>query len=241
MVQNYPQGITNGPLAPYRCGFLHPRMKEFIHQPISALSHLLSAVVLIYVAYRMLLKAGPHKAQRFGITVFFCSAFFLLTMSGIYHACTPGLARDIFRRLDYTGIFIMIAGTFTVVQIMLFRGWWRWGLTAFVWVTAVVGAIYVTYYFDEMTLMPKLAILLGQGWVSGLAVLKAFTMYPISQLKYGVIGGLVYTAGTWFLATDQPVIAAGWFEGHEVWHLFVIAGMAFHIKFVWDRLNVKPV
>ena len=188
----------------------------------------------------MLKKVKNNIAQRNALIVFLITAFYLMMMSGIYHSFYPGLARNIFQRLDYSGIFALIAGTFTIVQVLLFRGWWRWSVILLVWISGIIGITLIILKFDDLSLTPKLAILLGQGWLSGLAIVKAFKMYALKELIYGLTGGLIYTSGTYFLVTNEPVISKGIFEGHEVWHFFVVAGLSFHLKFVWDRLNILP-
>ena len=53
---------------------------------------------------------------------------FLLSMSGVYHMMeSGGTARAVMGRLDHSAIFVLIAGTFTPVHGILFRGWARWG------------------------------------------------------------------------------------------------------------------
>jgi Zn-dependent membrane protease YugP len=86
-------------------------------------------------------KGAGNRLRVASLLIFSISLILLLLASGIYHAFEPGLGKQIFRRLDYACIYLLIAGTGTPIHVILFRGWWRWGMLVFIWSFAVIGLI----------------------------------------------------------------------------------------------------
>ena len=85
------------------------------------------------------------------MVVFAFSCVLLLSISGVYHLLSPGgSGRYVLHRLDHAAIFILIAGSFTPVHAILFRGPWRWGMLAGVWTMAITGLTLKTVYFTSI-------------------------------------------------------------------------------------------
>src|SRR5688572_19241218 len=104
------------------------------HEPFSAISHLLGAVLFAWLG-ALLLRRGRGDTERMiylGVYAFSCVVLF--SMSGVYHQMVPGgTAHRVMERLDHGAIFVLIAGTLTAVHGLLFTGPLRWGPLAFVW------------------------------------------------------------------------------------------------------------
>ena len=99
-------------------------------EPFSSLSHLLAAGMFAALGLYLLYRNGGNRGRILGLSVFVFSCVFLLSMSGVFHLLQPGGAgRDVLQRLDHAAIFVLIAGTFTPLHMMLFQGWRRWGIS----------------------------------------------------------------------------------------------------------------
>jgi hemolysin III len=61
------------------------------------------------------------------------------------------------------------------------------------------------------------------GWLAVIAAVPLAERMPATGLALLVAGGLCYTAGVAFFATDSKLKF-----GHFVWHLFVVAGSVCH-------------
>jgi len=169
------------------------------------------------------------------LVVFACSCVLLLSMSGVYHLLSPsGVPRYVLHRLDHAAIFILIAGSFTPVHAILFRGAWRWGMLACVWAMAITALTLKTVYFSSMPEWLGLLLYLGLGWfglVSGIALARRFGFRFIRPLVWGA---LAYTLGALVDFLDWPDPFPAVFGAHEIFHLAVLAGISFHWKFILD-------
>ena len=199
-----------------------------IFEPFSSLSHLLAAGLALVLGIS-LLRSGWGKAHRvLALAVFVFSAVFLLTMSGLYHLLPPGLGRQIFHRLDHAAIFTLIAGTFTAMHAIAFRGLARWGMLLLVWLIAVVSICVKMVYFDAMPDWVGLSLYLGMGWlglVSGILLWRQFGFGIVRPLVWGA---LAYTVGALADFAKVPVVWPGVLGPHEAFHIAVLLGLAGH-------------
>jgi hemolysin III len=129
------------------------------------------------------------------------------------------------RRVDHAGVYLLIAGTYTPICLLVLRGDWRLIVLPTVWVCAAAAAIFKFVWVDA----PKwLAAALGVmlGW-AGVAVLPqlAARLDPAAVALLGV-GGLIYTAGAVVYARRRPDPAPAVFGYHELFHALTIVAVA---------------
>ncbi len=98
-----------------------------INEPVSCLTHLVGAGVFTLLALSLIRRGRGNWGRIAVLGIFAYSAVFLLVISGLYHLCPPETSsRIVLWRLDHCAIFILIAGTFTPVHGILFKGASRW-------------------------------------------------------------------------------------------------------------------
>ena len=213
--------------------------------PFSSLSHLLGAGVFLLLSV-LLVRRGRGDAGRVAsLVVFGFGSVFLLSISGVYHLLDPnGAPRVVLRVLDHAAIFVLIACSFTPIHAILFRGVGRWGMLLLIWTIAIVSITLKSVYFNTMPAGLGLAMYLGMGWVglgSGIALLRRF---PFSMIETMLWGGLAYSIGAVLEALQWPVLIPGVVQWHEVFHLAVLVGLAFHWSFIYaiadGRLAPRP-
>lgn len=176
--------------------------------------------VLIIGAWRKGDWIDVAGAAVFGL----CMALLYFT-SMLYHAL-PSLqavrAKKLFQVLDHSAIYLLIAGTYTPFTLGVLRGPWGWSLFVLVWAMALAG---ITSKALAGIRWPRLStvLYLAMGWLVIVAVKPMWELVPGWGLFWLLAGGLSYTLGVGFFATDSRLR-----YGHFVWHLFVAAGTAFH-------------
>jgi hemolysin III len=190
----------------------------------NSLSHGLGLIAAL-VATPFLIE---HAARR-GDTVFIVGAsIFAVTMvllylaSTLYHALPAGRAKRVFRIIEHSAIFLLIAGTYTPFSLGVLRGTVGWTLLGLVWGIAVAG---VTLKALNRLTHPVLTtgLYLLMGWLIVIAAEPLAARLPASGLQWLVAGGLAYTLGVIFFALGSSLR-----YGHFIWHLFVMAGTACH-------------
>jgi|GEM_PF-3453297 len=126
---------------------------------------------LFYFCFTLFLlrSSGIGRTHIFLFSVFGFACVFLFSMSGVYHFLAAGsIARHVLRILDHAGIYVLIAGSFTAIHGVLFRGFMRWGIILIVWILAINGITLGTIFFDSMPESLSLIFLLSFGWPAAL-------------------------------------------------------------------------
>jgi hemolysin III len=156
-----------------------------------------------------------------GASVFAGTVVLLYLASTLYHALPSHKTKHVFRAIDHSAIFLLIAGTYTPFTLGVLRGAWGWTLFSLVWSLAVLG---VTLKAVGGIRYPRLSttLYLGMGWLALIAIRPLWLRLPVSGWLWLVAGGLAYTVGVAFYAAERMRY------GHFVWHLFVLTGTVCH-------------
>lgn len=202
--------------------------------PFSSLSHLFGAVVFLVLAAILVWRSRANQANAISIAVFGFGSVLLLSISGVYHMLSPaGASRHVLQVLDHDAIFVLIAASFTPIHVILFRGPGRWGVLAVIWSIAATAITLKTIYFESMPTWLGLTQYLGMGWIglgTGIAIWRRFGFRFTAPLLWG---GLAYSIGAVLEFLKWPVLVPGIIRWHEVFHVAVLAGLAFHWSFVF--------
>lgn len=201
--------------------------------PVSALSHLGGLAAVVVLAPFLVARGAGHPGRVAALGVYAFTVAFLLAMSGVYHllaAASPG--RAVLRVLDHAAVFALIAGTFTPVHAIVFRGLWRWGMLAVVWGLAFAAIALKSVFFGAVPEWLGLSLYLALGWIglaSGIALGMRFGLRFIAPL---IAGAAAYTAGAAIDFAGVPTVWPGVIGPHELFHAAVLAGIASHWRFV---------
>ena len=157
-----------------------------------------------------------------GSSIFAATMVLLYLVSTLYHSLQPGKAKRVFRIIEHSAIFFLIAGTYTPFTLGVLRGGWGWTLLGLVWGLALIGvALKVFQRMSHPIISTGLYLLMG--WLIVIAADPMLVRVPLSGLLWLVAGGVAYTVGVAFFVTDTRLR-----YGHFIWHLFVMAGTTCH-------------
>lgn len=177
---------------------------------------LAGAIVLITLAARL---GDPWKIVSFSIYGAMLVALYVC--STIYHS-VRGRAKEILRKLDHCAIYLLIAGTYTPFALVSLRGTWGWWLLGIVWSLALFGILQEIWLGRRKRVLSMILYIL-MGWLALAAVVPLWHALTPSGFAWLVAGGLCYTGGLIFYATEHRLR-----HGHGVWHLFVVSGSSCH-------------
>jgi hemolysin III len=190
----------------------------------NSVSHGLGLVAGLVAAPFLILTAvrNGDPARIVGASVFAGTVLVLYLTSTLYHALPQTTAKRVFRVIDHSAIFLLIAGTYTPFTLGILRGAWGWTLFGLVWSLAVLG---ITLKAAGGIGFPRLSggLYVAMGWLALIAIRPLWFRIPVAGWLWLIAGGLAYTAGVAFYAFDRRVR-----YGHFVWHLFVLIGTACH-------------
>lgn len=217
---------------------MHPIPIPGFSDPFSAITHLMAALGFFIFGFRLLLQARGSAVRMITVGVYVFSVVFLLSMSGVYHLLDhDGAGRAVLQRLDHAGIFVLIAGTFTPVHAILFRGFWSWGFLFLIWLLAITGLTLTTIFFNDMAEWLGLMFYLGLGWLGIISGYLTHRLHGFEVVKPLIYGALAYTIGAIMEFMRWPVIIDGVIGPHELFHIAVIAGVAWHWLFIRNLLK----
>jgi hemolysin III len=196
-----------------------PRLRGVFHQYAFFVS-LGSGALLVLLAATT--RASVAAAVYAG------SVSALFGVSALYHRVTwTGPARRRMRRLDHAMIFLLIAGTYTPVGLLVLKGALASVVLAVVWGGALAGIVLELAWARAPRWLGG-AVYLALGWVAVVAMPQLFARLGVAGGLLIVAGGLVYSAGALVYARRRPDPVPAVFGYHEVFHLLVIVGVAAH-------------
>ena len=207
--------------------FKRIRLREREQSPgeeiANSVSHAVAGAVAIVAAVFLIMTAVERGSTRsiVGSSVFAATMVFLYLSSTLYHALRPNRAKRVFKILDHSAIFLLIAGTYTPFTLGVLRGTLGWTLLVAVWVLAVSGVIFTAVSRIRYPTVFTLTVL-AMGWLIVVAVKPLWAQMAPWGLFWLGMGGLAYTGGIVFFAADRIRF------GHLVWHICVIIGTACH-------------
>lgn len=206
-----------------------------VKDPISALTHFLGFLAGIPILILLILKARAEASttHMVSLAMFGTSLLLLYGASTIYHTLKlSDRATAVLRRIDHMMIFVLIAGTYTPICLIPLRGRWGWTLLILVWAFALAGIILKALWLDAPRWLST-AIYVIMGWLVVVAFVPLERALPVGGVVLLVAGGITYTLGAVIYAIKWPRIQFKNFGFHEIFHLFVMGGSAFHIMFMF--------
>lgn len=189
----------------------------------NSLSHgfglLLSLIGLVNLVIMAFLHGGPIHLVT--VNVFCASLIFLFAASTVYHSVYHPKLKHICRIVDHATIYILIAGTYTPVSLLMLPPAWGWTLFGIVWGLALVGVVFKLFFtgkFDKLSTW----VYVGMGWMAVVAIKPLYDNMPAGGLALMLAGGLSYSFGVIFYRWERLPF------GHAIWHMFVLGGAVCH-------------
>ena len=212
-------------------------MQITIREPGSAITHFIAMMMAVFAAVPLLVKAGVQSGQEtfLAMAIFMGSMILLYGASATYHSVDlTGKSLRVFRKLDHMMIFVLIAGSYTPVCLIVLGGKLGYTLLALVWGIAAVGMIVKACWIT----CPKWfssVIYIAMGWVCVLVFGPLLKTLSTPAFLWLLAGGIIYTVGGVIYALKLPIFNAKhkFFGSHEVFHLFVMGGSVCHFIFMY--------
>ena len=212
-------------------------MQITIREPGSAITHFIAMMMAVFATVPLLVKAGIQSGWEnfLAMAIFMGSMILLYGASATYHSVDlTGRSLRVFRKLDHMMIFVLIAGSYTPVCLIVLGGKLGYTLLALVWGIAAVGMLVKACWIT----CPKWfssVIYIAMGWVCVLVFGPLLKTLSVPAFLWLLAGGIIYTVGGVIYALKLPLFNAKhkFFGSHEVFHLFVMGGSICHFIFMY--------
>lgn len=202
----------------------------------SALTHLGGAIFGV-IGLILLLNIAVKSSSLITIAsflVFGLSMIFLYSTSCVYHFIDSSKkkAKVIMRKLDHIMIFVLIAGTYTPICLLVLSKDIGYKLLFVVWSITIIGA-FIKIFWINAPRWVSAGLYLGMGWLSIFVFMPLVKSMAPGGLFWLSLGGILYTVGGIIYGLKKPNIDKPWFGFHELFHLFVLAGTFCHFMMMY--------
>ena len=209
-----------------------------IKDPGSAITHFIAMALAILAAGPLLITAAkdPGQFHVTALAVFIVSMILLYAASTTYHTLdiSPKI-NQILRKLDHMMIFILIAGTYTPVCMIVLGDKVGWFLLGLVWTIAITGILIKAFWITCPKWFSSL-LYIAMGWICVLAFTRIIQALPPAAFGWLLAGGIIYTIGGIIYALKLPLFNSRhkYFGSHEIFHLFVMGGSLCHYIMMYE-------
>ena len=208
-----------------------------IREPGSAITHLIGMILADFGSIPLLIKGALNHGTRglIAMGIFMAGMILLYGASATYHSVNlQGKALKIFKKLDHMMIFILIAGSYTPVCMLILDPAVGHRLLIAVWILAALGMIF-KFFWVTCPKWVSSTVYIAMGWVALFALSPLWEALTLPAFLWLLGGGIVYTVGGVIYALKLPIFNSRHknFGSHEIFHLFVMGGSLCHYVFTY--------
>ena len=194
-----------------------PPHRTVLEEIGNSVTHGVGALFAIAALVMMLVKSDTGYKVA-GALVYGISMFLMMLDSCLYHSWPTGSkVKRIYRRFDYSSIYLLIGGTFA--PLLLVYAPQPLGIIFFIvqWAIIVTGITFICVFGPGRLKWLHFPLYFVIGW-SGLAFIPSMAKSNLPLMLFILIGGVVYSLGI------IPFIKKKVKGAHFIWHFFVLAG-----------------
>ena len=193
----------------------------------NAISHFIGTILSLVGLILMVHFSMKHGNiwHVVSTSVFGTSMIVLYLSSTLTHILHEGKIKDLFFNIDRIAIYLLIAGTYTPIALIVLHGPLGWTILGIEWGLAILGIVLIlsrpgdyntgvnTFYVISYAVM---------GWLILIAIRPVMNALPLMGTIWILLGGFLYSLGILFFKVFR-------FPYHHlVWHLLVLAGTMSH-------------
>lgn len=189
----------------------------------NALTHGVGLFVSLFGCFYLISKVRVAENPLYMACAIFygLSLISTYTSSTLYHLSHSRI-KEVFRRLDHASIFLLIAGTYMPVSLLVLKGKIGWTLFGIESSLGILGITFKAIFGHKHAVLSGIAYLL-MGWMAIFVIEPLVLSLSFNALIWLFSGGILYTLGFIFFALDQK-----YHYFHAIWHVFVLAGSFSH-------------
>lgn len=197
----------------------YSRGEEMMNMVTHIVGGALGVIALVLCTAKAALAGNMHGVAA--SVIYGISLIALYTVSSVYHGMRPGMAKKVMQVIDHCTIYLLIAGSYTVVVLSAIRKVYPalgWGLFVFEWTLTALAATLTAIDLKKYSVFSMICYI-GMGWAVipfWRQTLEVLTMPGFLLL---LTGGIAYTIGAVLYGLGRT---KKWM--HSVFHIFVVLG-----------------
>jgi len=193
--------------------------EEIANSITHSVGFLLSIVGSAILVISACIHGDPWRVVSFSI--YASSLIILYAASILCHSFSQGRINRLFKIIDHSAIYLLIAGTYTPFVLIPLRGAWGWSFFGTIWALALAGIVFKIFFVERFHVLSTVIYLL-MGWLAIIAMQPIVEKIPFGGISWLVIGGILYSLGIIFYFWKKLPFH------HAIWHLFVMGGSICH-------------
>jgi hemolysin III len=212
-----------------KCKLSHDGSKVVTNEHFNMASHMVAAIFSLIGLSLLVVQSIFQKDiwKIVGFSIYGFTLFFLFLASTLHHGIKSSKkVMDVLRKLDYGAVYLLIAGTITPFCFIILKDYVGWIIFGVVWLVSIVGivlksSINTSKWFNN-------TLYLALGWIGFVVAFFIFNKISIYGIILLILGGIIYTIGSFIYYFEKPNLIPNKFCFHELWHVFVIIGAFLH-------------
>lgn len=202
-----------------------------LEELMNSITHGIGAGLAIVAIILLIINSNFEAKSIVCVTIYSVSLFILYIISTLYHALLPSKAKKVFRILDHCSIFLLIAGTYTPICLLVLNSVIGWSLFFIVWIAAIIGIVFNSIDIKKFSKFSMICYV-AMGWVVIFAIKPLIDRITLAQLNLLVLGGIAYTVGALLYVVGKKKKYI-----HSLWHLFVLLGSILHFFMIFSCIK----
>ncbi len=203
-----------------------------LEEVLNSITHGVGALLAIVASVLLPLNASHDFKTMFFVSLYTFTLFLLYIISTLYHALGICAAKKVFRILDHCSIFLLIAGTYTPITILIIGGKLGLSLFIFIWLVAILGIVLNSIDLKKFEKF-SMACYIAMGWCVVFVFKPLLQSINTKQLWLLIGGGIAYTIGAIIYISGKKIKYM-----HSIWHVFVLAGSILHFLMIYDCIKI---
>lgn len=189
------------------------------------ITHIVGGAMGIAVVTLCVIRAAIH-ANTFGIVssaIYGACMIALYAVSSVYHGLAPNMGKKVMQVIDHCTIYLLIAGTYTVVVLSALRPAYpglAWGIFGFEWGMAALAAMFTAIDLKKYNVF-SMVCYIGMGWAIIPFWRQTLQVLTLPGFLFLLAGGIAYTIGSVLYGLGRK---RKWM--HSIFHIFVLLGSA---------------
>ena len=194
-----------------------PPKRSILEEIGNAVTHGIGAIFGI-AALVVMLVLSENALERAGAIVYGVGLSVMFSMSCLYHSFRHGAAvKRLFRRFDYSSIYLLIGATFAPVLLGFFSNTFGFIFFGIQWAIIATGVTFVGVFGPTRLRWLHIPLYVILGWS---AIMLLPGMIGGGALKMALFilgGGVTYSVGIIPFVLKKRA-------SHFIWHFFVLGG-----------------
>lgn len=214
-----------------------------LKDPGSAITHFIGMLMAVFATAPLIIRAFSEGTNvTLSCLVFMVSMILLYGASTMYHSFDMGERKNkILKKFDHAMIFVLIAGSYTPVCLLVIGGKTGIILLWLVWMVGILGIIFKLCWVTCPKWLSSV-MYIAMGWMCVMAFTPIMNNMATSEFVWLLTGGIIYTIGGIIYAVRTPGVKAynerhRYFGTHEIFHVCVMIGSLCHFVMVYHVIS----